>query len=423
MMSHPGYMNPAPYMDPHAPQPGYMMTPQRLNYPPENPYEPQYYNANGSQFIQEQHPADPYAYNPQGRPQQSAYHQQQPYQMQQPGYAGHPSPAASPSQQQHPQQQNYQSAPQHSYPSAADQRAPFRLSHDMVEPVSVVTSSRSPAPSNRNAAPDAGVPEVHRGSVHQQPSARTPTSERSQSSAGSSRPPSAARTPATPQRNSNGLARAGSPATSNAGVLHTAMPTPSIDDMEPQNVSFIEGASPNVDEADLAAQLPRRLRNLNITSGNRTYRIPHDVNQLSPPRPALIKTFRSSPSPSRGPTSPPPVGHQTGSSSSDDGAVDDGVKTAKLKENIEADRGFIITFDDATTGPKRPKPQLGAKRPQSSSRKSSSQTAPLDVVSTNTPSYNHQHSKMDSRVSEETGRNECESAPLRSGCHFFLFLF
>ena len=41
------------------------------------------------------------------------------------------------------------------------------------------------------------------------------------------------------------------------------------------------------------------------------------------------------------------------------------LRTAQLKDNIEADRGFIITFDDdATTAPKqlRPKPQLGAKR-------------------------------------------------------------
>ena len=74
-----------------------------------------------------------------------------------------------------------------------------------------------------------------------------------------------------------------------SGILHAAMPAPSIDDMEPQNVSFIESPA-GTDELD---QLPRRLRNLNITSGNRTYRIPHEATSLSPPRPALLKTFRS----------------------------------------------------------------------------------------------------------------------------------
>ena len=41
---------------------------------------------------------------------------------------------------------------------------------------------------------------------------------------------------------------------------------------------------------------------------------------------------------------------------------------------MEADRGFIITFDDDATGPKRAKPQLGAKRLQSPTKKTSTYT-------------------------------------------------
>ena len=228
--------------------------------------------------------------------------------------------------------------------------------------------------------------EQHRGSIQQQ----TPSS--------GSRPVAAARTIITPQR-SNGLSSSvGSPTGSSSGsgsVMHTAMPTPSIDDMEPQNVSFIDTSATvdgGADETDL--QLPRRLRNLNITSGNRTYRIPHEA-QSSPPRPALTKTFNTSPSPNRGGASSPspsspPAGHlqhyqrqhqQRGApsspsdSSTDDATLDEGVKTAKLKENVEADRGFIITFDDDATGPKRAKPQLGAKRLQSPTKKTSTYTS------------------------------------------------
>lgn len=254
-------------------------------------------------------------------------------------------------------------------------------------------------------------PEIHRGSSIQQGSKSQPDQHRQ--TATMSRPVSVARSsvPSTPVRgqsnNNNGPSlSAGTPGSPVTGsVFHAAMPTPSIDDMEPQNVSFIETpsgagsvADEGTDEADL--RLPRRLRNLNITSGNRTYRIPHEATQSSPPRPALMKTFRGSPnSPNTGsgmmsssPGSPPmlaPSGylsarpHSSGSESpEDDGLMaEEGVKTAKLKDNIEADRGFIITFDDVAPGPKRPKPQLGAKR-QPSPKKTSTTTAPPPIGST-----------------------------------------
>lgn len=48
-----------------------------------------------------------------------------------------------------------------------------------------------------------------------------------------------------------------------ASIIHAPIPAPSVDDMEPQNVSFIG----NSDD-----QLSEGLSRLNITSGSRTYR-------------------------------------------------------------------------------------------------------------------------------------------------------
>ncbi|XP_046645510.1 patronin-like isoform X14 [Daphnia pulicaria] len=416
MMGHHGYMmnpNTGNYMDAHGPpQGGYMMqTPPR--HPMDNPYDAQqHYYANGSQFNQPD-PQDPYYYSP-ARTQQPHPMQQQPpqqqqpppqphYQQQQQGYGGPPA-AGSPHGYPAP-------SPQHNYPSAADQRAPFRLHapNDLAaEPVVL----RSPAHPKQQAE----IPELHRGSVHnQQQPPKVQQPEQRPQSATITRPVPATRT-ITPIRSSvpsNGggqssssTSAAGSPIGS-GGVFHAAMPTPSIDDMEPQNVSFIETPSATgadgVDEADL--QLPRRLRNLNITSGNRTYRIPHEATQSSPPRPALLKTFRASPSPSSSsPVSPSPSSvylapqpNSSGSESPDEAVLDEGVKTAKLKENVEADRGFIITFDDVATGPKRPKPQLGAKR-QPSPKKLSTYSAPSETTPvSSSPAYNHNNKSGSSR--------------------------
>ena len=369
-MNQHGYMmppNPSSYIDPAT---GYMMGPPRH---PENHYDLPYY-PNGTQQQYQPHPEmqqqDPYYYNQQGRP---------PYQYSQ-GYPVQPT--------QQPNMMHQQQQQQYSYPSAADQRAPFRLqSSDLPQQESV--SQEPPSTSQ--------LPEPHRGSVDRRapptPSAETVTP---------SRPISVSQT-TTPQRSSsNGSAN--SPVVTPGSVMHTAMPTPSIDDMEPQNVSFIETPG-EVDEAELDRVLPRRLRNLNITSGNRTYRIPHEGSQSSPPRPALTKTFRADGS-SPGPSSPSPMQHGRmmggpATSSSDEGAADEGVKTAKLKENVEADRGFIITFDDDATGPKRPKPQLGAKRGQSPAKKTSNHFVPSESTgSINVPASSpHQSKKVESRVS------------------------
>uniref|UniRef100_A0A0N8CGU7 Calmodulin regulated spectrin-associated protein 1 1 (CAMSAP1L1) n=1 Tax=Daphnia magna TaxID=35525 RepID=A0A0N8CGU7_9CRUS len=422
MMNHHGYMmnpNQGNYMDAHGPPQGYVMpTPPR--HPMDNPYDAQqHYYANGSQFHQPE-PQDPYFYSP-ARTQPPHLMQQPPQQQQQQQHHHHQQQQqqAPPPQQQQQQQQSqshvyqqgyggppaagsprgYNQSPQHNYPSAADQRAPFRLHAPepvAAEPV-VVRSTAQPKP--------AEVPELHRGSVQQQPKVQQPE-QRCQSQT-LTRPVPAARNitpvrssvPSNGGQSSSSTSAAGSPIGS-GGVFHAAMPTPSIDDMEPQNVSFIETpsalASEGTDEGDL--QLPRRLRNLNITSGNRTYRIPHEATQSSPPRPALLKTFRSSPSPSSSssPVSPSPSSaylapqaNSSGSESADEAAMlDEGVKTEKLKDNIEADRGFIITFDDVATGPKRPKPQLGSKR-QPSPKKLSNYSAPPETPVSSSPAYNH----------------------------------
>ena len=61
----------------------------------------------------------------------------------------------------------------------------------------------------------------------------------------------------------------------------------------------------------------------------------------------------------------------------DDASVDEAIIATKL--NVESDRGFSISFDDDSTGPKRPKPILGAKRLQLHTKKSS---APSEIVAT-----------------------------------------
>lgn len=111
---------------------------------------------------------------------------------------------------------------------------------------------------------------------------------------------------------------------SNPEATHTPIKAPSIDDMEPQNISFIGNAE---DEA-----LQQGIGRLNITSGSRTYRIP------SPTRPSLSRNSFTQP-----PSEP---------NSNVGVSLDQGEQTAE--------KGFYISFDSEQ--PKRPKPPLRAKR-------------------------------------------------------------
>lgn len=99
--------------------------------------------------------------------------------------------------------------------------------------------------------------------------------------------------------------------------LQSPITAPPVDDMEPQNISFIGSAE---DDA-----LRQGINRLNISSGTRTYRIP------SPTRPSLSRNSF----------------HQHHESES-----------GESSETNE--KGFYISFDNEQ--PKRPKPPLRAKR-------------------------------------------------------------
>uniref|UniRef100_A0A1B6FVT7 Patronin n=1 Tax=Cuerna arida TaxID=1464854 RepID=A0A1B6FVT7_9HEMI len=100
-------------------------------------------------------------------------------------------------------------------------------------------------------------------------------------------------------------------------VTHAPLPAPPVDDMEPQSISFIGSG----DEEQLSSGLNR----IQITSGNRTYRIPSPTRSHAP----LSKNSFSSPT-------PPSV-------------------------RATPEKGFYISFDDDSP-PKRPKPPLRIKR-------------------------------------------------------------
>ncbi|KAF5275691.1 hypothetical protein FQA39_LY06803 [Lamprigera yunnana] len=111
------------------------------------------------------------------------------------------------------------------------------------------------------------------------------------------------------------------PIRKSSNVIHAPIPAPSVDDMEPQNISFIGNSN---DE-----QLSQGISRLNITSGSRTYRIP------SPTRPLISRTsFQPSP------------------------IEQDPVPT--VEEDTLNEKGFYISFDNDQ--PKRPKPPLRAKK-------------------------------------------------------------
>ncbi|XP_012216723.1 patronin isoform X2 [Linepithema humile] len=111
-------------------------------------------------------------------------------------------------------------------------------------------------------------------------------------------------------------------------ALHTPVPAPPVDDMKPQNISFIGN------DDDLA----QGIRNLNITSGSRTYRIP------SPTRPTI----------SQNSFQPHPSLRETASSRS---ATPD---VTPLDHTDAGEKGFYISFDN--DAPKKPKPTLRVKR-------------------------------------------------------------
>ncbi|KYM95331.1 Short spindle protein 4 [Cyphomyrmex costatus] len=109
-------------------------------------------------------------------------------------------------------------------------------------------------------------------------------------------------------------------------ALHTSVPAPPVDDMKPQNISFIGN------DDDIA----QGIRGLNITSGSRTYRIP------SPTRPTI----------SQNSFQPHPSLRETSRSATPD--------VTPLDSTDPNEKGFYISFDN--DAPKKPKPALRVKR-------------------------------------------------------------
>ncbi|XP_034230679.1 patronin isoform X3 [Thrips palmi] len=152
----------------------------------------------------------------------------------------------------------------------------------------------------------------------------------------------------------------------NSSTVHTALPTPPVDDMEPQSISFI--GEPHPQDMPSGDDLTSGISKLQITSGSRTYRIP------SPTRPNSARH----PLPQHNDNNKKGFymfGNQKG-----DAGVDENVPEVhnEPEEQAVPEKGFYISFDEDTT-PKRPKPPLRVKK--ASPKKERAVTQVLDSSS------------------------------------------
>ncbi|XP_071548392.1 LOW QUALITY PROTEIN: uncharacterized protein Patronin [Panulirus ornatus] len=175
--------------------------------------------------------------------------------------------------------------------------------------------------------------------------------------------------------------------TRQASVSHAPVAAPPPDDMEPQNVSFINSTDQQHSE-NQKDNISDRFKRLSITSGSKTYRISHEPG--SPTRPSLgVKTFRV---PTKKgtpvyddvdlPQPAPPQRSRTPPYHQDSGGLDDDedelvIKAEPLQEGPKGDKGFYISFD-SDSGPRKPKPQLRNKKMY---RKNSSPSTPATTPS------------------------------------------
>ena len=173
--------------------------------------------------------------------------------------------------------------------------------------------------------------------------------------------------------------------------LHTSVPAPAADDMAPQNVSFIENSTDNdedneeksispLPETRSDSNLSERLKRLNISRGDKTYRIqlhadgrePTAIDDNSPSRPSsrptISSTFKerrressegSGPGSLSGPGSMTQPAVQTKLTDEEISTLNS-MKTEVLKETGDPSKGFVISFDD--DAPVKPKPVLRPKR-------------------------------------------------------------
>ena len=180
--------------------------------------------------------------------------------------------------------------------------------------------------------------------------------------------------------------------------IHQALPAPAADDMAPQNVSFIENSTDN-DEDDKSispvpvapasgetarsdSNLSERLSRLNISRGDKTYRVQLHADgreptaldqQVTSPRPSsrptISSTFKerrrgssegSGPGSMSGPGSLPHTPAVQSKLSVEEIDALNTMKTEVLKETGDPAKGFVISFDDDS--PIKPKPVLKPRR-------------------------------------------------------------
>ena len=199
--------------------------------------------------------------------------------------------------------------------------------------------------------------------------------------------------------------------------------------MAPQNLSFIEtesekedkngGGGGTSDEREAAAagresrsltpsdplkRLPERLSQLNISSGSKTYRVhnaastpsqsekeqsPSPTRGAAPARPTISSTFKQSRRSGSAEPGQPGAGMPASGPSSlrsnsgagiqlteEEAETLAAMKTERLKDDADASKGFVISFDDEPA--KKAKPALKVRRP---SKKFSSASGMHDLNS------------------------------------------
>ena len=148
--------------------------------------------------------------------------------------------------------------------------------------------------------------------------------------------------------------------------LHTSVPAPEEDEMAPQNVSFIDSSADDGEDGMTASEVSnpsrsasKRLSQLNITSGSKTYRV-HSEKETSPSptrpaRPTLSSAFKQARRGSEagggggggGSSGPPSLRSNSGVGLTEEEAETlAAMKTEALKDDADAAKGFVISFDD-----------------------------------------------------------------------------
>lgn len=170
----------------------------------------------------------------------------------------------------------------------------------------------------------------------------------------------------------------------NSTAVHTALPTPPVDDMEPQSISFIgEPHRQDMPSDDVTSGISK----LQITSGSRTYRIPSPTRPNSARHPLPQHTDNKK-------------GFYMFSSQKGDAAGDENVPDVhnEPEEQTAGEKGFYISFDEDTT-PKRPKPPLRVKK--CSPKKERAVTQVLDSSSLFGDRVEREHSDFHSRLLDQ----------------------